>query len=495
MNKIAPLSTVLAIVLPLVAACVDEPVDDVKGTAQALQTSAPVELVTNGGFESSAMGWTNNGFFNFESDASAHGGSGLMLAANSNRSDRLSQDITIPNAESVSLTFWLKQRRGSAAIAQDSLRVRVLSKDGALLEELERYDDPGPSSVPGLPAYQQQGPFNLNAYIGKTIRLEFSYSSVGYTSVSFLLDDVSVMATPVPAGELLVNGGFEGSYAPWTTSALYWSASEGSAHIGTGVVSPVYSGATVSQEVDLANDRAASLSFWLDSYIWGGGTRSYNLRVGVTDEHGSYEEIVRYSAAKPVPNSYQLQGPFDLSEYRGQRIRISFSYSDSYDNVVTVRLDDVSVIQHWDQYVGPTGCADSVTVQENFGGPSDMVGCAGSATWYQRDYQCADGFSACTSQQWMNNRGGKTPQHNYWTADFLRYGGTSSACWASDVAGSGCNEPMRVCKPGGNDDWNGDGTTDNRCNWNNCGWSDASSNEYFGGCYNNSTAGTLCCRD
>jgi len=143
----------------------------------------------------------------------------------------------------------------------------------------------------------------------------------------------------------------------------------------------------------------------------------------------------------------------------------------------------------------PQGCADNVTVKEHFDAAGKMTGCAGSVSWYQRDFLCAPGYSACTAQKWMDERNGKVPQHNYWTADFLRYGGTANSCWASNVAGTGCNEPMRVCKPGGDDDWNGDGVQDNDCNWSNCGWSSSQPNQHFGGCYNDSTAGTLCCRN
>lgn len=140
----------------------------------------------------------------------------------------------------------------------------------------------------------------------------------------------------------------------------------------------------------------------------------------------------------------------------------------------------------------PQGCATSISVWERFGGT--MTGCAGSVRWQDRDTLCAPGYSACTPQEWKDNRDLQEPSHNYWTDTDLRYGGRSYACWASESYGYACNEPMRVCKPGGDDDWDGDGVQDNDCNWSNCGLETTFPNEYFGGCSGDTTAGTLCCK-
>jgi hypothetical protein len=47
---------------------------------------------------------------------------------------------------------------------------------------------------------------------------------------------------------------------------------------------------------------------------------------------------------------------------------------------------------------------------------------------------------------------------------------------------------MRVCTPTSPD------PEGNTCTWTNCGLNSTSPDEYFGGCYGNTTAGTLCCR-
>lgn len=118
-----------------------------------------------------------------------------------------------------------------------------------------------------------------------------------------------------------------------------------------------------------------------------------------------------------------------------------------------------------------------------------MVGCAGSEPEGDMADLCGDGWEPCSASDWVNDRGGQEPTYNYWTADDLRYGGTSSACWVDSSAGTTCSSPMRVCA---SDQPDPEG---NNCNWTDCGYGENQStpNEYFGGCSGNTTAGTLCC--
>ena len=83
------------------------------------------------------------------------------------------------------------------------------------------------------------------------------------------------------------------------------------------------------------------------------------------------------------------------------------------------------------------------------------------------------------------------PSSNYWTDDNLGYSG-SPYCEATTSNEGNCsssgNMPMRVCTPNGDDHYG------NHCNWTGCGLN-TSTNQWFGGCSNNTTAGTLCCAD
>jgi hypothetical protein len=131
------------------------------------------------------------------------------------------------------------------------------------------------------------------------------------------------------------------------------------------------------------------------------------------------------------------------------------------------------------------GCADGSA--DEFITPG-MVGCGGTKTWDQRATLCSSGFSACTAAQWNTYRGDTIPTNDYWTNDNLKYAGTASACQAVTSGGTSCgtNRPMRVCTPDGNDTY---GST---CTWTDCGLN-TTTDQYFGGCSSNPTAGSLCC--
>ncbi len=136
----------------------------------------------------------------------------------------------------------------------------------------------------------------------------------------------------------------------------------------------------------------------------------------------------------------------------------------------------------------PTGCSDGS--EEDVFVPGSMVGCAGRVGWPSRDSLCATGWSACTAEQWVARRAGGTPGHNYWTDDDLRWTGTGPGnCAALFAGGNWCGPdvPMRVCAD--HEDPEG-----NLCNWIHCGLASTAPDEWFGGCQENPTAGTLCCR-
>jgi hypothetical protein len=139
----------------------------------------------------------------------------------------------------------------------------------------------------------------------------------------------------------------------------------------------------------------------------------------------------------------------------------------------------------------PDGCDPCVGDITAEGFSIDMTGCPATVTWADRATMCTPGYTPCTGQQWVDRRADIGPTHNYWTDDDLGYSGDEATCSAAVDAEYACEgeikAPMRVCA----------GSTDalgNECNWTNCRWGDGVTNEFFGGCDGNNTAGTLCCR-
>lgn len=137
-----------------------------------------------------------------------------------------------------------------------------------------------------------------------------------------------------------------------------------------------------------------------------------------------------------------------------------------------------------------SGCVDGTTEQTFTHG---MVGCSGSVTLANAATLCTAGYTLAYDSDWLRYRNGAGPTHDYWVATAPQhFSGSASACIATtNTSDPSCtaDSPMRVCVSGGSD------AEGNHCNWSNCGSSSSystTSNEYFGGCIGNTTAGALC---
>jgi hypothetical protein len=122
-----------------------------------------------------------------------------------------------------------------------------------------------------------------------------------------------------------------------------------------------------------------------------------------------------------------------------------------------------------------------------------MVGCAGHVTYANRATLCASGFRVCSAVDWNTYRGSTAPTHHYWTSDVLYAGHNDSdgdcAVSTTHHTGDWCDNvrPMRVCRGDSHYD-----AENNHCNWIHCGL-ETHSNQYFGGCNDDTYAGALCC--
>ncbi len=130
----------------------------------------------------------------------------------------------------------------------------------------------------------------------------------------------------------------------------------------------------------------------------------------------------------------------------------------------------------------------------------NIYGCGGAVAWASRNSLC-DGskkFAAISPGLWVeyvNNVGlaASTPTAHYWTSQDIGWSGVGSANCSATTPGTGSScgteQPMRVCV-----DSTSGGVTDaygNVCNWTNCGYN-TTTNQHFGGCAGNLTAGTIC---
>ncbi|HLL14441.1 MAG TPA: M36 family metallopeptidase [Pyrinomonadaceae bacterium] len=159
---------------------------------QAGTSGGGVELITNGGFESGTTPWIISGQVTRSTGAYPHGGVAYMILGGVNSTTgTLYETITIPSGSSPNLSFWLNITTGEAAGAAvyDRLFIEVRNTSGTLLSTPATFSNQN-SGTTGV--YVLRGNYNLGAYAGQTVRIQFRSTQDSSLPTSFRLDDVSV---------------------------------------------------------------------------------------------------------------------------------------------------------------------------------------------------------------------------------------------------------------------------------------------------------------
>jgi hypothetical protein len=152
------------------------------------------QILVNGGFESTLSPWVAVGTgVTYEPFGSyPHSGTGYVsLGGRNSETEAVYQAVTIPTDATGRMTFWLNvtSAEGATTVQYDKLFVEVRSQTGALLSTLATYSNVNRGSAG---AYIQRGPFNVTAYRGQTVRLQFR-SSTDYSLITtFRIDDVEM---------------------------------------------------------------------------------------------------------------------------------------------------------------------------------------------------------------------------------------------------------------------------------------------------------------
>lgn len=154
------------------------------------------------------------------------------------------------------------------------------------------------------------------------------------------------VSVTVNSPELLTNGGFEGSVAPWTLSGpAYYSSGDGQAHSGSGHIylrPGSYSGPTAYARQTLTIPASgAVLGYWLSiattSSSSGGDTLNVAVRGATNTHYFSYSNAYAGSVT-----NYQYYSA-DISTFAGQTVDIEISAYTSSFGTTYFRLDDLSV--------------------------------------------------------------------------------------------------------------------------------------------------------
>ena len=157
--------------------------------------------------------------------------------------------------------------------------------------------------------------------------------------------------TPPTGGNLLVNGGFEGSASPWvgSGSGYFYIANGNYPHGGTGYI---YFGVNNSvtgqsyQTVSIPTTAAGTLTFWLNvtSSETTTTTQYDKLFVEVRNTSGTLlATLGTYSNLNKGTAGVYSQKSFSLAAYKGQTVRLQFRSTMDSSITTTFRVDDVSL--------------------------------------------------------------------------------------------------------------------------------------------------------
>lgn len=148
-------------------------------------------IIVNPGFETGTTPWVISGSTVRSTGTFPHSGTAYMiLGVNDSSTSTLYQTVTVP-VGGANLNFWLNITTGEAAGAAifDRLFIEVRNTSGTLLATLATFSNQN-SGTAGV--YVLRGPYNLNAFAGQTVRIQFRATNDITLPTSFRVDDVAV---------------------------------------------------------------------------------------------------------------------------------------------------------------------------------------------------------------------------------------------------------------------------------------------------------------
>ncbi len=190
---------------------------------------------------------------------------------------------------------------------------------------------------------------NISGLSAGTYNGTITITATGATN-SPLSVPVTLTVNSAGGGQLIVNGGFEGSSSPWVLSGTATWSTGAYPRSGTGyVILGINNNATstVYQQITVPSGSTAGLTFWLNvtSSETTTTTQYDRLFVEVRNTSGTLlATLATYSNLnKGTAGVYSQKGSFSLSAYAGQTIRVQFRATTDSSLTTSFRVDDVSV--------------------------------------------------------------------------------------------------------------------------------------------------------
>ncbi|MGW1868945.1 putative Ig domain-containing protein [Streptomyces mauvecolor] len=154
---------------------------------------APGQVLSNPGFETgTAAPWTaTSGVISNSANEPPHGGSwyARLGGRGVTHTDTLAQQVTLPAAcGRAQLSFWLHidTAETSTTRAYDTLKVQILNGSGTVLATVAGY-----SNLNAASGYTQRS-FDLSAYTGQTVTVQFTGAEDYTKETSFVVDDTAL---------------------------------------------------------------------------------------------------------------------------------------------------------------------------------------------------------------------------------------------------------------------------------------------------------------
>lgn len=193
---------------------------------------------------------------------------------------------------------------------------------------------------------------NIAGLVAGTYNGAISVSAAGATNTPVSVP-VTLTVNPVGGGcgtQLITNGGFEGSSAPWVLSGATWSTG---AYPHSGIGYSILGGVNNANHSEYqtitipAGCTGKNLTFWL------------NVTSDETTTTIQYDQMfaeVRSTSGallgtlatfsnlnKQTAGVYLQRGPYSLASWAGQTVRIHFRGTTDISLISSFRVDDVSV--------------------------------------------------------------------------------------------------------------------------------------------------------
>ncbi|MEJ7862642.1 MAG: M4 family metallopeptidase, partial [Pyrinomonadaceae bacterium] len=151
------------------------------------------ELLTNGGFEGSASPWAGSGtgYFYTANGSYPRGGTGyIYFGTKDSVSGQSYQQVSIPSGATGTLSFWLNvtSNETTTSTQYDMLFVEIRNTSGSLLKTVATYSNLNK----GTAGSYSQKTFDISAYKGQTVRVQFRSTTDSSATTTFRVDDASL---------------------------------------------------------------------------------------------------------------------------------------------------------------------------------------------------------------------------------------------------------------------------------------------------------------